>query len=63
MKHDIIIIGVDGKIKRNNYNTTIDLRSISRIFNQINYQPLQVSRILMTQEDYDDIVAWDKNDS
>lgn len=62
MKHDIIIIGIDGKIQRNNY-FSLEAKEFRRMFNEINNQPLHVSKIFMNQSDYDDIVAWGKNGS
>jgi hypothetical protein len=60
MKHDIIIIGINGKIQRNNY-FLLEAKEFRRMFNEINNQPLHVSKIFMTQQDYDTIVAWEKN--
>ena len=62
MKHDIIIIGINGKIQRNNY-LSLEAKEFLKMFNEINNQPLHVSKIFMTQSDYDNIVAWDKNGS
>jgi hypothetical protein len=54
MKHDFIIIDNYGKLCKN----TGSRRDMIKFGKMINKQKLQVSRIIMSEQDFQDIVKW-----
>jgi hypothetical protein len=57
MQHDEVIIDSHGKFHVDHFS--IEIRDgLRKVFNNLNKQALKPSRIIMSEEDYKDILKW-----